>query len=180
MDGEDFEIMIKEDEYKALKVSQANIHKLQKEIEQLQAQSASKTQKISQLDKQLQTKEQENTFLENAILTLGTEREKISAVEAPPEEDENNSGVYEVLGASIMYGTKLDNSRSLIKGGELIKKYGRLLERVKEIDDRLESQEELISKLNKMNAENSKLLLENGAEKVLENLSQGEVKVKSL
>ena len=79
-----------------------------------------------------------------------------------------------------MYGTKLNNNKSIIKGGELIRKYERHLQKVKEIEDRLESQEELISKLNKMNVENNKLLLQKGTETVLESLNQGGVKVNSI
>ena len=57
MDNDDFEIMIKEEEYKLLKASQADLHKLQKEMEDLHLQSNSKTHKISELNKQLQISE---------------------------------------------------------------------------------------------------------------------------
>ena len=73
MDGEDFEVVIKEDEYKKMKA-------LPGEVAKVQAQSDSRAHRIGQLERELQVQQEENSFLSQAILTLGTEREKVSAI----------------------------------------------------------------------------------------------------
>lgn len=71
MTDSDIDVIINEEEYKVLKNNQHRIKQLEAEIVQIQVQSSSKTQKIGQLEQQLQIQEEENAFLLSAILSIG-------------------------------------------------------------------------------------------------------------
>jgi hypothetical protein len=58
-----------------------------------------------------------------------------------------------------MFPKKVDSKQSQLKSSELIKKYSATINTVRQIEEKLESQEALILKLNQMNSEKTDLLI---------------------
>jgi hypothetical protein len=60
-----------------------------------------------------------------------------------------------------MFPKKVDSKQSHLKSSELIRKYSATINTVRQIEEKLESQEALILKLNQMNSEKTELLINN-------------------
>lgn len=67
-----------------------------------------------------------------------------------------------------MFPKKVNPKQSQLKSSDLVKKYADTVEHIRVIAEKLESQEELIKKLNQMNSEKNELLLEKNSKKTLE------------
>lgn len=70
-----------------------------------------------------------------------------------------------------MFPRKVDPKKSQLRSSDLLKKYSGLVEIIKSIEERLESQEALIIKLNQMNTEKTDLLLSQNTDKLLQIIS---------
>lgn len=66
-----------------------------------------------------------------------------------------------------MFPKKVNPKQSQLKSSDLVKKYADTVEHIRIIAEKLESQEELIKKLNQMNSEKNELLLEKNSQKTL-------------
>ena len=67
-----------------------------------------------------------------------------------------------------MFPKKVNPKQSQLKSSDLVKKYADTVEHIRVIAEKLESQEELIKKLNQMNSEKNELLLEKNSKKTLD------------
>jgi hypothetical protein len=80
-----------------------------------------------------------------------------------------------------MFPKKVNPKQSQLKSSDLVKKYSPTLQLVRRIEEKLESQEALIKKLNQMNSEKDELLLGKNTQKMLEMISEkAMVKISSL
>lgn len=67
-----------------------------------------------------------------------------------------------------MFPRKVNPKQSQLKSSDLVKKYADTVEHIRVIAEKLESQEDLIRKLNQMNSEKNELLLEKNSQKTLD------------
>lgn len=71
-----------------------------------------------------------------------------------------------------MFPRKVDPKQSQLRSSDLLKKHSESVSIIRSIEDKLESQEALIAKLNQMHTEKTDLLLNQNTDKLLQLVSE--------
>lgn len=180
MAEEDYDVILNDKEYKELKENKGRVALLDKQIQQLKSNDESKNIKLAKVEKELEMHREEVSFLLALLASIGSPQDR-NAEDIQELEASGNSASYEVLGESIMFPRKVDPKKSQLRSSDLMKKYSGTVQTIRNIEEKLESQEALIAKLNQMNSEKTDLILTQNTDKLLQVISdRANIKITSL